>query len=151
MLQLAVMGDRAAVNAIAAQVHALHIAWRPDIYCQSNEMYPEKRFQAAVSAQQLYVARLDGNVVGYVVLKICDFNWPGVVRRKVMFVDEFGVHEAYRGKGIGTKMMEDVHALAQASGCTDLQLGVYPQNEGAVRFYESFGFTIRSIDMQKKV
>ena len=151
MLQLATKADRAAVNELAAQVHAMHVQWRPDIYCEADEMYPEERFQAAVSARQLYVARLEENVVGYVVLKIRDFDWPGVVRRKVMFVDEFGVHEACRGHGIGTEMMTDIHALARAFGCTDLQLGVYPQNEGAVRFYESCGFAIRSIDMQKKV
>lgn len=151
MLELARKTDRTAVNEIAAQVHALHVAWRPDIYCTTDELYPEERFQDAISARQLYVACLEGNVVGYVALKIRDYDWPGVVRRKVMFVDEFGVHEACRGHGIGTEMMTDVRALARAFGCTDMQLGVYPQNEDAVRFYETCGFSIRAIEMQTKV
>ena len=54
-------------------------------------------------------------------------------------------------RGIGKAMMEDIHALAKAFRCTDLQLGVYPQNDGAVAFYQKCGFTIRSIDMQRKV
>ena len=48
-------------------------------------------------------------------------------------------------------MMEDVRALARAFGCRDLQLGVYPQNDSAVAFYQKCGFTIRSIDMMMKV
>ena len=150
MLQLATKTDRAAVNELAAQVHAMHIAWRPDIYCETEELYPEERFDGHLKNRELYVAKIEGNVVGYVLLKIRKYDWPGVVRRKVMVVDELAVHEACRGHGIGTEMMRDVHALCGAFGCTDMQLGVYPQNEGAVRFYESCGFAIRSIDMQKK-
>ena len=151
MLQLATKADREAVNVIAAQVHAMHIGWRPDIYCEADELYPGERFEGHLRNRELYVAMLEGNVVGYALLKIRNYDWPGVVRRKVMVVDEFAVHEACRGHGIGTEMMSDVHALTRAFGCTDMQLGVYPQNEGAIRFYESCGFAIRSIDMQKKV
>ena len=151
MLQLASKADRTSVNEIAAQVHVMHVDWRPDLYEMVDNLYSESRFQEAVSARQLYVARLEGNVVGYALLKIRSYDWPGVVRRIVMVVDEIAVHEACRGHGIGRAMMEDVHALARAFGCTDLQLGVYPQNEDAIRFYESCGFAIRSIDMQKKV
>lgn len=151
MLQLATPADRAAVNEIARQVHALHVSWRPDIYEMVDELYPQVRFDQAVGERQLYVSMLEGMVVGYVLVKLRSYDWPGVVRRKVMVVDEIAVHEAARGHGIGTEMMAGVHALAKAFGCTDLQLGVYPQNEAAVAFYEKCGFAIRSIDMQRKV
>jgi len=151
MLELARMDDRSAVDDMAAQVHALHVAWRPDIYEMVEEMYPQPRFEEAVRLRQLYVAKVDGAAVGYALLKIRDYDWPGVVKRKVMVVDEFCVHEAVRGHGIGTEMMSDIRALAKAFGCTDLQLGVYPQNDAAVGFYQKCGFTIRSIDMQRKV
>lgn len=151
MLELATVSDRSAVNALAKQVHQLHVAWRPDLYEMVEELYSEERYQEAVRLRQLYVAKLNGIAAGYVSLKIRDYDWPGVVRRKVMFLDEFAVEEAFRGHGIGTAMMEEVHALARAFGCTDLQLGVYPQNDDAVGFYQKCGFTIRSIDMQKKV
>ena len=151
MLELATPNDRADVNTLAAQVHAMHVSWRPDIYEMVEELYSEERFDAAIRDRHLYVAKLEGIVEGYVLLKIRDYNWPGVVPRKVMVVDEIAVHEAARGHGIGTQMMQDVHALARVFRCTDLQLGVYPQNEAAVAFYEKCGFAIRSIDMQKKV
>ena len=151
MLELATMDDRVAVNTLAQQVHELHVAWRPDIYEMVEELYSEERFMQAIHDRQLYVAKLNGIVAGYVLVKIRNYDWPGVVRRKVMVVDEICVEKAFRGHGIGKQMMEEVHALARAFGCTDLQLGVYPQNDDAVGFYQKCGFTIRSIDMQKKV
>ena len=48
-------------------------------------------------------------------------------------------------------MMADIRALAKAFRCNNLQLGVYPQNDGAIRFYERNGFMIRSIDMLANV
>ena len=151
MLQLAQSSDRAAVNEMAAQIHAMHVAWRPDIYEMVEELYPQTRFDEAVKARQLYVAKVDGAVVGYVLLKIKLYDAPGHMPRRVMVVDELCVEKTLRGHGIGTRIMEEVHALAKAFRCTDLQLGVYPQNDAAVSFYQKCGFMIRSIDMQRKV
>ena len=151
MLELAQPNDREAVNALALQVHAMHVAWRPDIYEMVEELFTEERFTEAVKRRELYVAKIGGVVAGYVSVKIRSYDWPGVVKRKVMLVDELCVDELCRNQGIGTEMMADVRVLAKAFGCTDLQLGVYPQNDEAVGFYQKCGFTIRSIDMQRKV
>ena len=40
MLELAVESDREAVNAMALQVHAMHVSWRPDIYEMVAQLYP---------------------------------------------------------------------------------------------------------------
>ena len=151
MLELARLSDQDSIERLARQVHSLHVAWRPDIYEMPDRLYSEERLLAHIRARELYVARLEGAVVGYVLLKFRDYDWPGVVRRKVMVVDEICVEELARGNGIGKRMMGEVQALARAFGCTDMQLGVYPQNDDALAFYQKCGFTIRSIDMQRKV
>ena len=151
MIQLATKADRTAVNEIARQVHALHVEWRPDIYCMADELYPQDRFDDCVANRQLYVAKIEGNVVGYALLRTRDVNVNGLKPCRIMLIDEFGVHEAARGHGIGTEMMADIRALAKAFRCNHLQLGVNPQNDGAIRFYERNGFMIRSIDMLANV
>lgn len=151
MLELARKADFDAVNAMAAQVHAMHVAWRPDIYEMVEQLYPLERFEEVIRQRQLYVAKINGITVGYVLLKTRNYDWPGVVRRKVMMIEELCVEESVRNQGIGKQMMQEVRALAKAFRCTDLQLGVYPQNDEAVAFYQKCGFTIRSIDMQRKV
>ncbi len=151
MLELARPEDRAEVNRLAAQVHAMHAAWRPDIYEMPEELYPEDRFAEALKARQIYTAKVSGILIGYVLIKIRDYDLPGHVKRKVLVLDEICVEETARGMGLGTEIMADVHALARAFGCTDMQLGVYPQNDAAVAFYQKCGFTIRNINMQRKV
>lgn len=151
MLELATAADWDAINTIAAQVHAMHVTWRPDIYEMPEIQFTQERFADAIRERQLYVAKLDGIVAGYTLLKKCVYDWPGVVNRTVLMIDEFGVHDLCRGHGIGKAMMEDIHALAKAFCCTDLQLRVYPQNDDAVGFYQRCGFQIQNIGMQKKV
>ena len=151
MLQLARPVDREQVECIAKEVHALHVSWRPDIYEMPDELYSAERFTRVIAEKQLYVAKDREQVLGYVLLKMRSYDWPGVVRRKVMIVDELAVREEIRNKGIGTAIMDDVKVLARAFGCTDLQLGVYPQNDAAVAFYQKNGLMIRSIDMQMKL
>lgn len=151
MLQLAGKDDRLALEQIAQQVHALHVGWRPDLYERVPELYTPVRFEEAVRQKQLYVAKIDGTLTGYVCVKIRSYDWAGVVKRKVMLIDEIAVREDHRNRGIGSQMMDDVKVLAKAFGCTDLQLGVYPQNDEAVAFYQKHGLTIRSIEMQMKL
>ena len=151
MLELATLSDREAVSPMSRQVHSMHVQWRPDIYEMVEDTFPEERFLAAIQERSLYVAKIDGIVVGYVLVKVRSYDWPGVVRRKVMLVDELCVEELCRGQGIGTQIMMEVRALSKAFGCTDLQLSVNPHNDEAVGFYQKCGFMIQSITMQRKV
>jgi len=114
-------------------------------------LYPEERFLSIIRQRNLYVAKINGMTVGYAAVKIRDYDWPGVVRRKVMQVDEICVEENCRNQGIGQQMMMELRVLARAFGCTDLQLSVDPHNDHAVGFYQKCGFTIKSIAMQRKV
>lgn len=151
MLELARPEDREVINALAREVHALHVGWRPDIYEMPEELYPEERFLSAIQNRELYVARLADVTVGYILLRIRTAEAPGLVKRRVMLVDEICVEETCRNQGIGKEMMADARALARAFGCSDMQLGVYPQNDEAVSFYQKCGFTIQNITMQRKV
>ena len=151
MLQLARPEDRAAIEGLAQQVHALHVQWRPDIYAPADELWNQARFDAAVAERQLFAAKVEDKVIGYVSFKIRPYDMVGHTRRKVLLIDEICVEETLRNQGIGTEMMIEVRAIGNAFGCTDMQLGVYPQNNEALAFYQKCGFRIRSIDMQAKI
>ena len=151
MLELATLKNRDDVNRLARQVHEMHVQWRPDLYQMPEELFPEELYAELLKNRELYVAKLDGAVIGFALLKMRVSEGVGKVTRKIMLIDQVCVDEALRNHGIGTQMMEEVRVLARAFGCTDLQLGVYPQNDAAVSFYQKCGFMIRSIDMQRKV
>ena len=151
MIELATKHDRFDVNRLARQVHEMHVQWRPDLYTMPEELFPEELYAELVKNRELYVAKLDGAVIGFAWVRIRTSEGVGLITRKVMLINQVCVDEALRNHGIGTQMMEEVRVLARAFGCTDLQLGVYPQNDAAVSFYQKCGFMIRSIDMQRKV
>ena len=147
MLELAQRSDWTSVDDLAKQVHELHVAWRPDIYERAEFLYPLERFENAIQNRELYVAKLDGQVIGYALLPVRTVNQPGLVPRKVMLISEFCVEESCRNQGIGKAMMVDIRALAKAFGCTNIQLSVYPQNDEAVSFYQKCGLNIQNITM----
>lgn len=151
MIELATKHDRPDVERLAKQVHEMHVQWRPDLYTMPEELFPEELYAELVKNRELYVAKLDGAVIGFAWVRIRTSEGVGLITRKVMLINQVCVDEALRNHGIGTQMMEEIRVLAKAFGCTDLQLGVYPQNDAAVSFYQKCGFMIRSIDMQRKV
>ena len=151
MLELATTKDRSDINRLARQVHEMHVQWRPDLYQMPEELYPEELFTELVKQRELYVAKKDGAVIGFVLIRMRVSEGIGKITRKIMCIDQVCVDEPLRNRGIGSQMMEEVRILARACGCTDLQLGVYPQNDAAVSFYQKSGFMIRSIDMQRKI
>ena len=151
MLELARLEDRESVNELALQAHAMHISWRPDLYEMVEELYSPERMQSVITSRSLYVAKIDGMVIGYVLTGIRSIEFPGAVKRKIMVIDELVVHELCRGRGIGTSMVADIRALARAFRCTDLQVTVYPQNDDAVGFYQKCGLMIQNLTMQCKL
>ena len=151
MIELATKHDRLEINRLARQVHEMHVQWRPDLYNMPEELFPEELYDELVKNRELYVAKMGGAVIGFAWVRMRTAEGVGLVTRKVMLINQLCVDEALRNHGIGTQMIEEVRVLARAFGCTDLQLGVYPQNDEAVSFYQKCGFMIRSIDMQRKV
>ena len=151
MIELARTIDRAEVNRLARQVHALHVQWRPDLYTMPDELFPEELFLELVKNKELYVAKVDRTLVGFAWIRMRRSEGVGLVTRKVMLVNQVCVDEALRNHGIGTQMMEELRVLAKAFGCTELLLSVYPQNDAAVSFYQKCGFMIQNIHMQQKI
>lgn len=151
MLELAREADWEAVNRLSVQIHDLHVSWRPDIYYHSEEPYPHDAFLENIRQRMVYVAKVGGAVVGYVVLVVMEKGGPGTVTKKLMRLDSICVDETLRGQGIGKAMVADVRALARAFGCREVLLGVHPENDAAVGFYQKSGFLIRTINMDMKV
>ena len=151
MLELARESDWAEVQRLSIQIHDLHAAWRPDLYFHCDEPYPKEKFLEDIRNRMVYTARIDGTVVGYVILSMLQKGGPGTVEYKAMRLDAICVDEAARGQGIGKAMVADVRALARAFGCREIILGVHPENDSAVDFYQKCGFRIRTINMDMKV
>lgn len=81
-----------------------------------------------------------GEAVGYVAL--C-FGYSIEFRGRDSFVDEFFLVESARGRGLGSRVLEQVKAEARALGIAALHLEVARDNARARRLYEKWGFDAR--------
>lgn len=149
LLELARPEDWAEVNRIARQVCELHASWGS---CQAVEYpYPMDYYLECIRQEKLYVARLDGKVVGYLLFYFWTAGGPAAAIRKMVSIDDIGVDEARRNQGIGRKMMADLRKLAKDAGCSGLQLYVDAPNENAIAFYKKCGLHISNYGMQMKL
>lgn len=151
MLELARESDWEEVGRLSVQIHDLHAAWRSDLYFRCDEPYPKERFLEDIRNRMVYTAKVGGVVAGYVVLSILQKGGPGTVEYKALRLDSICVDETVRGHGVGKAMVADVRALARAFGCREVILGVHPENDSAVGFYQKCGFQIRTINMDMKI
>ena len=151
ILESALPQDWERVNVLASQVSALHAAMCPNAFSFEEAPFQKEFFLEKVQAKELYVARKNGVIVGYVLFYVWEANGGAGTKRKMLSIDDICVEEALRNQGIGQQMMEDVRELAKELECTDLQLFVIVQNENAIAFYKKCGFHISNLGMQMKL
>ena len=150
MLELARESDWERVRLLSVQLHDLHVTWRPDIYSYCDEPYPKVRFLEDIRNRMVYVAKIENAVVGYVILSVKGKEGPGCISQRALLLESICVDETVRGHGIGSEIVTDVRALAKVFGCTSLILGVHPENEAALAFYQKCGFSLRTLNLQMK-
>lgn len=149
LLRPARMEDFEALNRIAAQVAALHASWGNGMAV--DYPYPMDYFQECLKEDKLYVACLDGEVVGYMNFYFWTAGGPAAAIRKMVSIDDIGVEESHKRQGIGTRMMQELADFAREKGCTGLSLYVDAPNEKAIAFYKKCGLYIGNHGMNMKL
>jgi ribosomal protein S18 acetylase RimI-like enzyme len=59
---------------------------------------------------------------------------------RIAEVESLSILPAYRGRGIGTALLDRLEDEIEAQGVEDLVIGVLPGNVDAIRLYERRGF-----------
>ena len=133
------------VNIIARQVHLLHVSWRPDLFKDVENVIPEELFKEYIENKNLYVAKKDGEIVGYMIIYIKEKNSNGVRYRKQLTIEVLAIKDGNRRQGIGTMLLNYAKNYAKENGCTDLYITVNEENIPAINAYEKFGFKVKNI------
>ncbi|MBW3593951.1 MAG: GNAT family N-acetyltransferase [Actinobacteria bacterium] len=76
-----------------------------------------------------FVAVADGRIVGS-----ASITWAGASEIGMAILSE------WRGKGIGSALLEALIAWAERDGSHKMELYVWPHNDAAIALYEKFGF-----------
>ena len=145
VIEIPKVEDFKRVNELARQVHKLHVNWRPDLFLDVEEIISKENFEEMIQEETILIAKCNNVIEGYVTFKILEKDNPSMRHRIVLSIDAICVDESNRGNGIGTKLLEYLKYIGKEKGCTDMDLTVNEENEGAIKLYEKFGFKIKSL------
>ncbi len=85
-----------------------------------------------------FAAEEDGEIVGFIYGFV--FPIPGMYFEPIAIADAMYVEEAYRNRGIATKLLQEFIYFAAKEGACRIELKVMSENTRAMRIYESLGF-----------
>ena len=90
------------------------------------------------------VAEISGKIIGYIMCKMeygfSNFKKLGFVKKG--HVVSVSVMEEYRGKGLGSALIDEAVKGVKIRQCGELYLEVRCSNTAAVKLYEKLGFSI---------
>jgi len=131
-------------------IRSLHPADWPDvrrIYAEGiatgnatfEQTAPEwEEWDAGKLAAPRLVGEVDGAVAGWAALS------PTSKRRVYRGVAEVSVYvaAAFRGQGVGRRLLSQLVEQSEAAGIWTLQAGIFPENRASVYLHEQCGFRI---------
>lgn len=81
-------------------------------------------------------------VIGYATFFFAYFTWVG----KSLYMDDLYVKPDYRGKGIGSMLINEIINKAKLENCKRLRWQVSDWNKPAIEFYKSLGASISPVE-----
>jgi GNAT superfamily N-acetyltransferase len=83
----------------------------------------------------------DGDTAAGLVVFFPEYStWRGMPG---VYIQDLFVVKAYRGKGVGRKLISATRERSRSWGGRYVKLSVYEGNEAAITFYQSLGFELR--------
>jgi ribosomal protein S18 acetylase RimI-like enzyme len=151
IIEIPKIEDFKKVNKLAKQVHELHVNWRPDLFLNIDEVISKESFEEKINAKEIFVAKIQDDILGYITINITEKDNPIMRYRKQLQIEAICVDEKSRGKGIGTSLLKYAKEFGKENNCTDLYLTVNKENENAIKIYEEFGFKVKSISYSMEI
>lgn len=152
-IELPNINDWEVINNLAIQVHKLHVNWRPDLFISVDEVITKEELAEMIENKEIFVAKINDVIVGYITFIIREkINQnPKFRRRKQLNIEAMCVDDNYRGKGIGTALLNFIKEEAIRNNCTDIYLTVNEENKNAIKTYEKFGMKVKNISYSMKI
>jgi len=119
---------------VVALLHQMFVT-PPHGFDEKNALRTVRKLSADESVFHLVAERNDGALAASVVGYFIEYARFG--RR--MLLEDFVVDQHFRGKGLGTRMLEYMKKIAAENGCTGIVLHTGIHNTGAQRFYAANG------------
>lgn len=134
------------------RLHHRHLAWHATLDPDYTPPSPESLAQWHAERlgdrlQALFVADLEGLVIGFVTARIepasaaVRWRWFQIeTPQRPGSIGDLFVDEAYRRQGVGAALVATVRQWLRHAGATRIELTVLAQNPAGQAFWEAVGF-----------
>ncbi len=115
------------------------------IYQWTTEYPSKKQFITDIDRKELYVLKINGKLVGCVVLSVLmDNEYKNVSwlteNKNNIYIHRLAVHPHYQSQGYAQQLMDFAENHALTNHCTSVRLDTFSQNKRNQRFYEKRGY-----------
>ncbi|OCH15268.1 MULTISPECIES: GNAT family N-acetyltransferase [unclassified Aliivibrio] len=129
------------LNSMMYQLHDEHHQQCPELFKTASEIEEEKSISRYLDDPDcmIYVAELDGDVIGFVTGHFCEL--VSTVSKAVMMatIDELYVEPQSRRAGIAEKLMTRIEQELKDYGVKEIFVEVWDFNQSALKFYYQQG------------
>jgi len=110
----------------------------------------ENVFRAGLDSElnDYAVAECEGKIVGFCSLSVMHTLWSA---GRMGHIDELVIAEGFRGKGIGTQLLNEMSRRAREKGCLRIELESDLRRSEAHRFYVDRGFKMAAYSFWKEI
>lgn len=133
------------------QVGEVHHQIRSDLFRAGAQKYDEAALTRLLTdpSRPILAAEEQGKMVGYAfcILQITKDD-PVLCDRRVLYIDDLCVDEAFRGGGAAMALYDRAVSLARELGCDAVTLNVWRGNDRALAFYKKCGLSYQKIGME---
>lgn len=132
------------VNKLRKMVNDLHVSGRPDIFRSGFNQELQDRVYLKFDSEDsdVIVALIDDEICGFSIVDyVCKPLSPYNLERRFYNVEEFGVDDGYRRRGVASALIDFCRKEAKDKGFDRMELDMWEFNAGALAFYEAAGFS----------
>ncbi len=89
------------------------------------------------------VVEHENEIIGFASYYYTYFSWTG----KSIYIDDIYVKDTFRGKGIGTDLMQHIFEIGRKNNCKKVRWQVSNWNSKAIAFYKILGAEINQVEV----
>jgi len=153
LVRVATVQDIEHIASMDNEMTAMHQQAWPHLFStqppsKQDHSHLESEIDSAES--KVFVAELDGKLVGFVSIKIVGEQRSHLQPMKYAYVPSLLVAEPNRKSGIGTKLMSAAEQWSKSQGAQEIRLTVWAFNERAMRMYNEIGYEVMTHSLGKR-
>lgn len=146
------MDDLRAVQSLSKELFEYEKAYT-DQYDIAWSFAPagEKFFSKYLKGRKRFtlLAEAEGHVIGYAAIWIGKLRWR--VYNPIVEIENLCVAPSFRGRGVGTALMNETMRIAKERGAKRLRVTALSENDPALRFYRTHGYSDVDVILEKNV